>query len=381
VGDEASGTVVLAVGDVILNRDDPASMFHSVGEVLRGGDITFGNCETPYPERLSRNPVTAYALWGDVSNVPALREIAGFDVMAFANNHTLDHNYEGLESTLQLLRGNGIATCGAGDDIDEARKPAIVEHNGTRVAFLAYNSILFEGYAADVGEAGAAPLRVHTHYEHIEHEQPGTAPKIYTFPDPSDLAALLEDVRNAKAQADVVALSVHWGLHFVPALIADYESVVARAAIDAGADIILGHHAHILKGIDSYRGKVIFHNLGNFAMDVPKLREGRMSSPKITMLYGRYPNFLQHHDDYPSYPFPVDARKTLIVKIGVMDGEVQRVSFLPCHIEPDNTPRILAPDEPLFDEVVEYMQSIGEEAGLTAGLQVDGPEVVVTPVE
>jgi hypothetical protein len=82
-----------------------------------------------------------------------------------------------------------------------------------------------------------------------------------------DLAALCADVAQARREADLVIVSLHWGIHFVPAVIADYQREVAHAAIDAGAELILGHHAHILKGVELYRGKAIFYSLGNLLFD------------------------------------------------------------------------------------------------------------------
>jgi poly-gamma-glutamate synthesis protein (capsule biosynthesis protein) len=120
-------------------------------------------------------------------------------------------------------------------------------------------------------------------------EQPGSPPRIVTLTDPDDLAALVADVGAARDEADVVVVTPHWGLHFTPGAIADYESEVGRAAIDAGADIILGHHQHILKPIQVYKGKVIFHGMGNFAVDVD-MRDYR-DSQGIKELVERYPGW------------------------------------------------------------------------------------------
>ena len=78
-----------------------------------------------------------------------------------------------------------------------------------------------------------------------------------------------EDIRAAKARADVVIMSIHWGIHHVPGMLADYQFTVGHRAIDAGADLILGTHAHLIKGIEIYKGKAIFFSLGNFAEETP----------------------------------------------------------------------------------------------------------------
>ena len=78
---------------------------------------------------------------------------------------------------------------------------------------------------------------------------------------------MVEDIKQVRSVADVVIVSMHWGIHFMPAKLATYQKEVGHAAIDAGADLIIGTHPHILKGIEVYKGKVIFYSLGNFAMD------------------------------------------------------------------------------------------------------------------
>jgi poly-gamma-glutamate synthesis protein (capsule biosynthesis protein) len=304
---------------------------------------------------------------------------AGFDVMSFANNHHLDYGYGPFEQTLEVLHGLGIETCGAGLDIEQARRPAIIERNGTRVAFLGYGTVMFIGYEAGVGKPGGAPLRAHTKYVLVEEEQPGTPPDILTFTDPADLAAMREDVRRAKELADIVVFTCHWGLHYSRAKVAHYEREAARAAIDAGADIVLGHHAHILKGVDSYRGKLIFHNLGNFAMDLPDLTVGTVASPRGLETFERYAHEFVDDPEYPHYPGPVDSRKSLIVRMHVKFRSIDSVEVLPCLIQPDHSPRLVDPAEPMFQEIVDYLTAIGAEEGMTASVERQGDRVIVKP--
>jgi poly-gamma-glutamate synthesis protein (capsule biosynthesis protein) len=362
--------VIAVVGDIILDRDDPASMFRSVGPLLREADITFGNCETPYSETGARNPGGRGTLMKHPRNVPALREAGGFDVMSFAHNHALDYGYQAFANTLQVLRANGMLTCGAGQDIDEARQPAVLEKNGVRVAFLAYASVFFTGYEAGPGKPGLAPLRIYTQYVQEEEEQPGTEPDILTFTDRADLAAMQEDVRLARERADVVVVMNHQGLHFVRAKLADYEGEVARAAIDAGADVVFGVHAHILKGIDSFKGKLIFHNLGNFAIEVPELKPETVATPRLKKMFARYPDALTFNDpEYRHYPFAGDARKTVIVKLMAGASGVTDVRVVPCYVSPDSSPMVLEPDDPRFREVAEYLEAISAEAHLSSRLE------------
>src|SRR5262249_40113207 len=151
-----------------------------------------------------------------------------------------------------------------------------------------------------------------------------------TFADPADVASMREDIRRARAEADVVAVSFHWGILFTPATIAMYETELAHAAIDEGADLILGHHQHILKGIQVYRGKAIFHGLGNFALPPPtKVNFGDKGFTKFFNRYGEYG--VGVHGNY--FGFHPDAYQTIAAKAIISDGAIQQVGFLPCMMD------------------------------------------------
>src|SRR5207248_6829667 len=109
------------------------------------------------------------------------------------------------------------------------------------------------GAAAGADSPRVAPMRASARFEPVDY-QPGVPPRVVTTPDEQDLANLMADVRAAKQQAGTVVLSLHWGVHFVPRIIADYQRTVAQAAFDAGADLILGHHAHLPKAIEVFEG-------------------------------------------------------------------------------------------------------------------------------
>jgi poly-gamma-glutamate synthesis protein (capsule biosynthesis protein) len=228
----------------------------------------------------------------------------------------------------------------------------VQEANGVRVAFLAYSSILPMGYWAEEIRAGCAPMRAHTLYEQIEHDQPGTPARIRTFAHTEDLAALVADIRAAKEQADIVVVSLHWGIHFVPGALADYQREVAYAAIDAGCDLILGHHAHILKGVEVYRGRAIFYSLGNFAVDLRMTPEHAKSKGfrEIQVLAPKW------EPDFDSlYNFPPDSAKTLIVRAELTRDGVASVAFQPALINREAQAEPLRAGDPRFDEVADYM--------------------------
>ena len=140
----------------------------------------------------------------------------------------------------------------------------MIEKNGVRIAFLGYCSVLLPQYWATEDRAGCAPI-VRTHFTSRYKFQPGSPGASSPCRTRKTCGSLLEDVRKAKQAADVVVLSMHWGLHYIPKP-HDYQTIVAHAAIDAGVSLILGHHPHQQQAIEVHKGAVIFYSLGNFAM-------------------------------------------------------------------------------------------------------------------
>jgi poly-gamma-glutamate synthesis protein (capsule biosynthesis protein) len=186
---------------------------------------------------------------------------------------------------------------------------------------------------------------------------------------------MVKDIKTAKSLADLVVVSVHWGIHFVPAILADYQREIAHVAIDAGADLILGTHAHILKGIEIYAGKVIFYSLCNFAIDL-RATEAMLKSPRHRELQKLNPDW-QPDPDYPTYYMPRDSRKTIIAKCVISSREIKRVSFLPTYINRQSQPEVLTSKDNRFTEVVEYMQKITADEELDTSYTVDGDEVII----
>jgi poly-gamma-glutamate capsule biosynthesis protein CapA/YwtB (metallophosphatase superfamily) len=273
------------------------------------------------------------------------------------------------------LKGEGISVIGVGKNIEEARKPAIIESKGTRVAFLAYNTILPMGYWAEANRPGCAPMRAWTFYEQIEHDQPGTPCRIHTFPNREDLEAMSEDIKKAKMQADVVILSMHWGIHFIPAVLATYQRDMAHVAIDSGADLILGHHAHILKGIEIYQGKAIFYSLCNFAVDLPFTKE-HAESKSFKEIQKLNPDWIPDFECL--YNFPTDSQKTIIVKCIISNGAIKSVSFLPTYVNKKTSqPEILTSKDERFRDVVRYMEDVTRSQALDTRYTVRGDEVVL----
>lgn len=235
---------ITAVGDIMLsgsytpflNRHGYSFPFDGTRNILQGSGITVGNLELPITERGSEFTGKRFRFRSPPEAAQALRN-AGFSVLTLANNHILDYGAEGVKDTLVHLNRAGIGHVGAGKNLDVARTPAIMEVAGRKTAFLAYSLTYPEEFFAG-------------------RRRHGTAPGYDAF--------IADDIRLAKRKADHVIVSFHWGreLEEKPR---PYQERAARRAIDAGADIVLGHHPHVLQGIERYKDGIIFYSLGNFA--------------------------------------------------------------------------------------------------------------------
>lgn len=369
-----SEVTLYAVGDVAPDRDEPQTIFEHVASTLRGGDLAFCQLETNLSNRGTPLPQSRHPKRASPDIARAIKD-AGFHIVSFASNHCMDWGREAFFDTISTLRKHGLLVVGVGENIDEARKPVIVELKGTRIAFLAYNSILPEGYWADVDRPGCVPMRVFTVYEQIEPDQPGTPCRVHTFAHRDDLKAMVGDIKKAKCEADVVILSMHWGIHFVPAVLAEYQREVAHVAIDAGADLVLGHHAHILKGIEVYKGKVIFYSLCNFAVDL-RPSKGLLQSARHQEIQSLNPDW-KPDPEYGSYFFPPDSRKTIVVKCTISKGGIRRVTFLPVYINKHSQPEVLSRDDERYEEVVRYVDQITKDQGLNTSYVIDEKEVLI----
>jgi poly-gamma-glutamate capsule biosynthesis protein CapA/YwtB (metallophosphatase superfamily) len=364
----SDSVVLLGCGDVGPLHEPMAAYSALAKPVLAGADIRFCQVERVYSDRGSLQLHSGGAHSRVKPHLASIFTDCGFDVVSLASNHAMDWGEDALLDTAALLSGKGMHVVGAGKNLREARRPAVVEKNGVKVAFLAYCSILQTGYAAGHDKAGVAPLRAHTYYESFDY-QAGVPPRVVTVPYEEDLAGLVEDVTAAKKAADVVVLSLHWGVHYIPRLIADYQVTVANAAFKAGAGLILGHHAHTPKAIGVHQGKACFYSLSNFIMS------STAKSPEKAAAFERQYG-VTLDPDYPHLSYGSDARRSLIAK-GVMakDG-VKRVSFLPVLIDRQLRPEILRAGDARFDDAVRFMEWVSED--FDHRFTVEGDEVVVT---
>lgn len=372
---------LVGVGDVRPNRDDPPSMFRYCGDILRSADIAFGQLEAPLCEKGTPMFVPhAGPQWRSPKNITAYTEQgAGFDVMSFASNTTMDWGWAGLRDTLDLLKRNKIEVVGAGKNIDEARRPVILERKGTKVGFLGYLSIVSLGSIAEDNWPGCAPLRSSHSYQQVDY-QAGTPPLIITKLFPEDREAMEEDIKKLRSQVDVVVVSMHCGLHFVRAVIPMYQREAAYAAIDAGADLVLQHHTHILKGIEMYKGKAIFYSLANFANEPNSpggLRNFYYVGRSLPEFYRKYTH-IRPEPGYENHHTHRDALKTLIAKAYIQDKKIQKVTYIPAYIRPNYEPEVVTRQDPKAQDVFNYVDQISEEEELNVSFSWEGDEVLVS---
>ena len=242
-----------AVGDIMLDRSlgnairngNPGFPFEFVKDELGSADVTIGNLESSiggFGEAANK----AYAFQAPSEAVRSLAD-AGFDLLSLANNHAMDYGQEPLLQGIRLLQVGGIEPVGAGANAREARSPVFIDSRGIRLAFLSYVDVPVEGSGFDTKSWAAG----------------STSPGV-NWADPGNIAL---DVRDAKANADSVIVLLHSGYEYVEQPSPE-QSSAAHAAIDAGANLVIGHHSHILQGIHFYKSGVIAYGLGNFAFDI-----------------------------------------------------------------------------------------------------------------
>ncbi|WP_325062719.1 CapA family protein [Amycolatopsis acidiphila] len=199
-----------------------------------------------------------------------------------------------------------------------------------------------------------------------------------TVPHEADLAALRSDIAEARTQADVVLVSVHWGDFSRPYVLTDHERRVARVSVEAGADAVLGHHHHLLRGIEFYQGKPVFYGLGHFVFDLPDFENrlareaylGRGDEATVRAGKRRFGEYrIGAREGYPLLPFHADGRLTGVAVLR-HDGEALRPAFVPWVLGPDNRPRP-ATEEGELERVAGYLRRCIAEEDLEAVLHED----------
>lgn len=243
-----SRTMVTVVGDVMLGRtphrimyerNDWRAPFTLVVDELHKGDLTIGNLECAITDSFAppEDPTT-FSLMTFTDAVEGL-QYAGFDALSGANNHALDFGVVGMQDTTAALEAAGIQHFGTGSNLEEARQPCLLEYDGVTFAFLGYDAISMN-YAGATEQSG------------------GVAPLVQEY--------FVEDIQRAREIADVVIPYFHWGVEYTLTP-TDNDRRMAHAAVDAGADLVLGGHPHWVQGMELYQGTAIFYSMANFIFD------------------------------------------------------------------------------------------------------------------
>lgn len=367
--------LIFATGDIIIDEPDPYSFFEPSREFLAKGDFVIGQIEVPHTDRGEANSTDIPAPPAPPENLKPLKD-CGFNMCTTCGNHAHDNGVPGIVDTLELLHGLGIATTGTGLNINEAKKPAIVERNGIKVGLIGYNAVgPREGWATS-RKAGVSYVQILTHHEPSPRATPGLPATIYTFPETESLKQMKNEIRALREQCDILLVALHKGMVHTHGEIQMYERPLAQAAIDAGADAVIGHHAHILRGIEVYKGKPIYHNLGNFVCVTHALTpSGDNDSPERLRwveqrkkLFGFTPD-----PDMPFYAFNPESRKTMLAMMKATKEGIAEFGFVPCYINKAGAPEILKTYEEAKD-IIDYVQQISaeQELEITLTWQEDG---------
>jgi poly-gamma-glutamate capsule biosynthesis protein CapA/YwtB (metallophosphatase superfamily) len=362
------------VGDVLVDRENPIEAFRDVAEVLGTADILFGHLDAAYSDDPHPAPGAALVVGAPTRNLDALARV-GFDVLSLAGNHILDMGYPAMLETRARLNAQGIQTCGAGPSEAEARAPAVVEVNGLRVAFLAYGSVFPMGYEAHGARAGLAPVRAYNFWREPvpNYFQPGCTPVLVTVPDSADLAELANDIARAREVADLVVTSFHWGDFSRPFRLTEHEKSTARFCIEQGADLVVGHHHHSLRGIEWYRGKPILYGLGHLIADLrfemsEEIHEALLADGGEDLSFRVGPR-----QGWPLLPLHKDSRMTVVAWACVGKEGVSSIAVLPCHLTPDGIVHPLQLDSREGQRVMSYLEKCNRTQGLKTSIVLDRP--------
>lgn len=370
--------LMICTGDVGIQRKEPASMFRDVKDELAKADLVFGQCEFPLSDRGSIDTSAVLPCKGMPESAQLMHDV-GYRVMSFASNHTMDWGRDAFYDTLENLKNADIKMVGAGINDVECRKPAIYTMpDGTKIGFLGYSSIVPNGTWATDERPGLNKLRGVTVAYPREADQPQTPRELYSFPHPDDLEMMLADIKVLRPQVDILCVSMHWGIHFVPGAIAQYQRYMAQFAINEGADIILGHHAHIMKPMEYYHGKPIIYCMANFAIEGP-----RTFSPNLDKTQ-KFQKIAKLNKDFadPNKEMPEDSYKSYFLKVHINDGKIEGVSFSPVWLNKEDChPEMLHAGDERFDKVVDYMRFISNLQHIDTRYEVDDDDVWVLPPE
>jgi poly-gamma-glutamate capsule biosynthesis protein CapA/YwtB (metallophosphatase superfamily) len=240
---------VVSGGDVMpdrsveqyANANGPDAVLEGIAPVLQKGDAAWVNLEGVTSTLGDPETEKVYTFEGPPSFAPALAR-AGINVVTMGNNHSVDYGRAALRDTIARLEKAGVQVVGAGKDFDDAHAPAVVTTpSGATVGFLGYSDVWWPGFEATESHAGVA--------------------QAFT-----DIGRMKKDVRELSAKVDYVVVGFHWGYEYQHYPVSQ-QTTEGHAAIDAGADLVIGHHPHVLQGFETYKRRLIAYSLGDLVFD------------------------------------------------------------------------------------------------------------------
>ncbi len=329
-----TGGTLVAVGDTYLDRADPRSAFAATAQYLRGSDLVVANVEAPISLRGELRPWSSkFPLRMRPEMADGLSD-AGIAVASLANNHTMDWSTDALVDTIDTLAAHGIAPVGAGRDLGEARKPVIVERRGVRIGVVAFQAT--EHDRPDIGAKDGIPglnrLRLSPFYP-----EPHVAA--------SDIAAMTASISALRGAADIVVASFHWGLAGSTDLTLP-QLALAREAAAAGADLVVGHHAHVPQAVALIGRCVVAFGLGNFVFD---------------------------------WEFPHFVPERLVLECEFDPVGIRRALIRPAVAGADRVPRLLPAGTGRGRALCERLLAAGAALGTDARIDTDGLLITVPP--
>lgn len=256
-------TTVTVTGDVMLGRrvgerldaaGDPSATLRPMARRLAAADLTVGNLESTLSK--AGAPRQGGDSFGASPDVLEGLRLAGYDVLSVANNHVGDYGPVALVRTVRRLRAGGFLPVGAGADLGSASRGVTVERNGTTFGIVAFDAI-GETPAAGTRAPGAFRLRM----------GPRTGPLVQ-----ADLDRVTGILRDLRPRVDVLMVVPHWGAQYTHRTVRD-QRLVAKALVDAGADVVAGMHPHWVQGVETVGDGLVAYSLGNFVFDMNSSRK------------------------------------------------------------------------------------------------------------
>lgn len=357
---QSSGALtVLLTGDMVLDVPDADHWLSGIAPALRSADLAVAHLEVPHTRRGSELAGDVPAPGADPDNLDALAR-AGVAAVSLAGNHIADCGAQGIADTVERLERLGIAHTGAGANLAEASRPAYLERGGWRIGLLSYNCVGPEAAWAGADRAGCNFLRMHA-----ADGKPVTPPSPLVAPTAEALERLHADIDAARRGVDLLVVALHKGIVHTPAKLAPYERPLAEAALDAGAHIVVGHHAHILRGVELRDGRPLFHGLGNGCVVTHALSPAQDHPARAAWARKRKELFGFEPDPrYVLAPFHPEAVHGAIGVVRLEATGSLRMGVIPVHVEPPGRPVCVS--DARAEQVIAYLDRIGAMAGLPA---------------